>query len=411
MPAILRPFLQPKVSFVGFLVIQHIGKILKMAKKQLQRFNSGDWVKLIFTEQTGTVVKVIDAEMVQVKLADGDTIPVFTEHLELLEKTPNAQKPTPKPNNPQITAELLKKQKEEAAQKLLQMGLRNAEDTAPDRGLYLALQPFYQPDGIFDYFLVHLVNDTPRAAYFSYQTYLNDNTIFSLTKTLPPRDTLILNDIKHDWLREDYIDLCINGKLLLHKEEESNKNAPKLPDFDKTFTPKIRLLFKNTLKPVALLQNAQAHLYPILPPNSAIATTQVKPPPALPPIDPAEVKINMLTTKEEPKEIIPLSQKPILLNAGEREIDLHIEKIKPDYKLLHKGEILSLQLQTFERNLQEAIKLQERRMVVVHGKGSGKLRTEIMNILREYPYIQDITSDDFHHKYEYGATTITFAYY
>lgn len=378
-----------------------------MSKKKPMRFNLGDKVKLIFSDETGKVAKIIDAESVMVRLMDGDVIPVFNEHLELLESM-ETQLKSGNPQNKQsgndklqlpLSAEKQNKQKEEAAKKMRQMGLHLYEDTGPDLGIHLALQPFYQTSGIIDYFLVHLINNTPRAISFSYTTFLNDEERFSISKTLPSREPIILNDLQFDWLNEN---LCLEiwGEIKKHPEDEG---PPQL--FDRVISPKAKML-RNPPQSVQLLPpNTVAYNFVVLNKISLKSET-VNPPKEAVVVDPAELKINMLISN---KESTNTNYNQVTLNAEERVIDLHIEKLQPSYKHLTNSEIINIQLRAFERSLLDAIKNKEKTMVVIHGKGKGKLKTEVFNLLRSYPQAVNYTND-YHHKYEFGATIITFEY-
>ncbi|MFN3940064.1 MAG: Smr/MutS family protein, partial [Chitinophagales bacterium] len=86
-------------------------------------------------------------------------------------------------------------------------------------------------------------------------------------------------------------------------------------------------------------------------------------------------------------------------------IDLHIESLVQDYKLLDKGEILHIQLKHFERFLDKAIKHGLHRIYAVHGLGKGKLKSEIEKILNATPEV--ISYNNNHNvRFGYGATEV-----
>ncbi|OWY24318.1 hypothetical protein BVG80_06100 [Sphingobacteriales bacterium TSM_CSM] len=382
-----------------------------MSKKQFQRFNLGDKVKLIFTEETGSVIRIMDAESVLVRLTDGDEIPVFTEHLQLIESKaaltnkdvpPGKQPPPPPPP----TKKEIQQKKEASVKKLMEIGLHTNEDTGPDNGLHLALQPFLKPDGMIDYFLVYFINNSPRPVKFTYETELNDEVVFSITKTLPARDIIILNDIPLDWLNERLLLLTQGEVLPTAAQKEEPDFVP--VTFYKSYTPKAKLLHKGTqLMP---LLNKQAYAVPVLASTTAKKQPVGNPQEQIQPepekyIDPAQLKVNMLLNTDNKEE----KHAKTVINAEERVIDLHIEKLQPNYRHLTNSQILQIQLTAFEKSLNDAIKKHEKTMVVIHGKGTGKLRSEIFNLLRNYPQVANF-ANDFHHKYEFGATIIDFQY-
>src|SRR5207248_2843876 len=70
------------------------------------------------------------------------------------------------------------------------------------------------------------------------------------------------------------------------------------------------------------------------------------------------------------------------LEPAKQELDLHIEKLTPDWEKLSSIEILAMQLKTFEKYFDLAVAHRVPWMIAIHGVGSGKLRDEIHEILR-----------------------------
>lgn len=158
------------------------------------------------------------------------------------------------------------------------------------------------------------------------------------------------------------------------------------------------------------LLNKQAYAVPVLASTTAKKQPVGNPQEQIQPepekyIDPAQLKVNMLLNTDNKEE----KHAKTVINAEERVIDLHIEKLQPNYRHLTNSQILQIQLTAFEKSLNDAIKKHEKTMVVIHGKGTGKLRSEIFNLLRNYPQVANF-ANDFHHKYEFGATIIDFQY-
>lgn len=86
------------------------------------------------------------------------------------------------------------------------------------------------------------------------------------------------------------------------------------------------------------------------------------------------------------------------------EIDLHIEEItsKPGY--LNDGEKLSIQLDHARNCLEEAIKHRIRRIIFIHGKGTGILRSELRKWLGSYEFVE--IQDANYRRYGNGATEV-----
>jgi hypothetical protein len=97
------------------------------------------------------------------------------------------------------------------------------------------------------------------------------------------------------------------------------------------------------------------------------------------------------------------------LEPAKQELDLHIERLTPDWESLDNLEILSLQLKTFEKYFDLAQAHHLPWMIAIHGVGSGKLRDEIHEILRLAKGVKRFVNQ-YHPAYGYGATEIYFQY-
>ncbi|MCB9187772.1 MAG: hypothetical protein H6599_00680 [Flavobacteriales bacterium] len=89
----------------------------------------------------------------------------------------------------------------------------------------------------------------------------------------------------------------------------------------------------------------------------------------------------------------------------EMEIDLHIEELIDSHHGMTNGEILSVQMANFKRQLNIAIRRKVKKLIVIHGVGEGTLRTEIRTeLLMNYPDFEH--HDASYRNYGYGATEI-----
>lgn len=87
-----------------------------------------------------------------------------------------------------------------------------------------------------------------------------------------------------------------------------------------------------------------------------------------------------------------------------KEIDLHIEELIDSHSGLTNTEILSIQLERFEKEIQYCLSNGIKKLIVIHGVGNGKLKQEIISILKT---IDDISYYDASYKnYGFGATEI-----
>ncbi len=90
-------------------------------------------------------------------------------------------------------------------------------------------------------------------------------------------------------------------------------------------------------------------------------------------------------------------------------VDLHIEKLSDNWKQLSNFEILSQQLDEFEKWFHLAVAHRQASLIVIHGVGVGKLRDEIHDILKTRREVKTFINQ-YDPRFGYGATEIFFQY-
>ena len=118
-----------------------------------------------------------------------------------------------------------------------------------------------------------------------------------------------------------------------------------------------------------------------------------------------------LQTKEIIKQVIKTSK-----SAGETEIleiDLHIERLTNSHSELTNHEIIQRQMAACRAFVQNAISAGQKRIIIIHGKGEGILKTEIHYYLSGLGNRQSVNLD-FHeadyHEYGMGGATEVLIY-
>lgn len=87
-----------------------------------------------------------------------------------------------------------------------------------------------------------------------------------------------------------------------------------------------------------------------------------------------------------------------------REIDLHIEELVDSHSGMTNAQILNIQLERFEREMEYCLSNGIKKLIAIHGVGNGKLKQEIILILKS---IDGISYHDAPYKnYGFGATEI-----
>ena len=92
------------------------------------------------------------------------------------------------------------------------------------------------------------------------------------------------------------------------------------------------------------------------------------------------------------------------LKSLEKEVDLHINELIESTTSLSNYDMLNIQLEKFEKELDNAIAKRMKKIVFIHGVGNGRLKQEIINRLQ---LIKGITYHDGPYKeYGFGATQV-----
>jgi hypothetical protein len=252
-------------------------------------------------------------------------------------------------------------------------------------GVWLSFLPVFDKDvfddDVVEKFKLYLINQTEEGYRFTYQIKFKGSPDFHLTNSLSPFSDFYLHDIpfeemndapkfefdfsliNNDKKKSSHFEtaLKIKAKALFKKIEEMKmKNEPTFSFllFDK-YPDKVEDVIPE-------YTNTQGLLY-----------------------DASKAKQNL----EPPRSVI----------------DLHIEKLSNDWKRLTNFEILTLQLNTFEKYYNLALAHHQPNLIVIHGIGTGKLREEIHEILKSKKEVKSFVNQ-YHHNFGFGATEIFFQY-
>ncbi|MFC5044971.1 Smr/MutS family protein [Aquimarina hainanensis] len=106
--------------------------------------------------------------------------------------------------------------------------------------------------------------------------------------------------------------------------------------------------------------------------------------------------------KKKTKKKAPIKRKE--RNLPPMEVDLHIHKLVKSKKGMSNYDILTIQLDTAERQLNFAIAKRIPRIVFIHGVGQGVLKEELKTLFRRFDNIRISEAD--YKKYGLGATEI-----
>jgi DNA-nicking Smr family endonuclease len=312
--------------------------------------NIGDRVRLLHGNEEGTIRKISSSGRIEVEIEDGFIIPAQKQELVLVHESEKKH---------------FGGKTEEAS---------NIETPLPisapkDQGLYLAFVPINDQS-----LSLYLINDSHHGylAHTSEVHGSNHRTLFA--------DKLQAGEAKKfdDRLLKEMDEW---PAFLLRFIPIQQKLEKAIPAFERTIRMKPTQFFKHLSKAPRLDKNAYVF--------ALEQTTK-------------ELDIRALN-----QDLNPLNSKSeqISTKRPAASIDLHIEKLVKESKEMSNSEILRIQLEAFEKNLDQAIASGMDQITFIHGIGNGVLRKEIhkrLSQIQNIKYFQDTQKDN----WGYGATLV-----
>ena len=334
------------------------------------KFSIGDIVLLKRTGEEGRVAGFVNNEMVEVEI-NGTHFPVFLDEVD----HPYLKWFTEKKKNKIPVAKTLDDFPQEKKQQVKQQQVAS--------GFHLSFLPVFRFDefeDIVDKLKTYFINQTPYQLDLVYECSGSFGSIFSHRTVLQPFSHFYLHDIPFEEMHDQP-----RFTWAIAQKDDKNK-AANLKDT-------LRIKPKKLFDYISNIQQKNEPMFYVrladdFPLPSAVTDSK----------------------QEESKDTIAAVVKALKTPKKEKvrlEIDLHIDQLVDDIKGLSNFEMLSIQLNTFEDALEEAIRLHQQSLVVIHGVGKGKLKTEIHTLLKSTPEV-DFFLHDWNPRYGYGATEIFF---
>ena len=339
------------------------------------KFQIGDKVLVLHSNEEGEVVDIINNKMVMVDVR-GVKFPAYNDQLDFpYFKRFTEKKLFPEKKVTKYIDEVPKEKKKPVAKQI--------------DGVWLSFVPVMNSDefgdDIVEELKIHLINKTESGFKFTYTlNYSSPQTGFELTNQVHAFEDFYLHDIPFENFNDGPTFGFEFSLLTPDKKKASHYEAS------------LKLKAKQIFTRIEELK------------KKGEATFSYK-----------------LFAKYPDKAEEPDLDVPILSGAGYRvyeasrarqhlepakyELDLHIEKLTDNPNKLSNFEMLNLQLKTLEKYLDLAIAHHQPSMIVIHGMGTGKLRDEIHEILRLKRGIKSFINQ-YHPAYGYGATEIYFQY-
>ena len=323
--------------------------------------NIGDKVRLVHGREEGVISRFLPGNQVEIEIEDGFRIPALRHEVVLVSP---------------VEGQRLKKAEEK--EKIVP---RAGTSTRPagsfaEKGIYLVFVPINDRE-----LTVHLINNTDWLLPFV-ATADHESTHQGLAAgTLAARSSQKLTDL----LMKDFEQWpTFDFQVLYFKPGTFVAKVP----FQKRLKCRAQSFYKRKSQAPVLLK--EGYVYQLDEGGEASTPTGK--------ISPQELRERMLSPEVAE---VPASRPAV----GSATVDLHIEKIRPDHARLPKEDILTIQLKTFEQQLEQAIAEGRDELTFIHGVGNGVLRSELHRRLGQHQHVQ-YYQDAQKEKFGYGATLV-----
>ncbi len=349
-------------------------------------FAIGTRVRFRYTGESGVITAQLDDGMLQVRL-DSDhslEIPAFEEDLQ---RDAGAEPLLP---GAKFVSGKMEKKPEPPPLRIIQVQYLILKP----KGVQLVFEPMPGRDGSVSRYKAWLLNDTTTEFLVDFGLYVRDEEVLWHEDKLSASTALELGDLLYDDLNETpEVEVSIR---------RITTDGPETP-LSRSLKIRPKQFFNNLH--TAPFLNTMAHQF--------VLFDQFEPKP---------VGMAAEDLKEYTRQKVRRGghQKPSSNSRAydaynvqefahfEPEIDLHIENLLKGHAKLDKSEILRIQLQHFQRFLDQAIRLGVPRIFVIHGVGEGKLKEAIADRLKYNGHVHKF-KNEYHAKYGYGATEVVFA--
>ncbi len=334
------------------------------------KFQIGDKVILLHSEEEGEIIDFINDKMLMVEV-NGVQFPVYADQVDFpyfKRFTENKVFPDKKHR---ILLEEIRQEKNKPRQ-----GVPN--------GVSLLFFPIFDKDvfddEVVDHFKLYLTNQTGDDLTFTYHLRFMGEKDFDLRNAIGPWNEFYLHDVSLDQLNDSP---RFEFDFML-KEKDHTKAS----HFEAVLKLKPKHLFQRISE---TLQKNEAHFSYLLYNNYPSKNVD----------DFAEF---------EGLKVIPTSKQIKGESITARTVvDLHVEKLTDQWQGMDSLSILDLQLKVFDKYYELALVHQLPQFIVVHGVGKGVLRDEIHELLRHRKEVRYFVNQ-YHPSFGYGATEIYFQY-
>jgi len=339
------------------------------------KYEVGDDIIVLHSNEEGKVVEIMNDKMVMIEIR-GVKFPAYMDQIDFPYFYRFTKKPVVETKKPKVFLDNIPKEKPQPS------------TIKVEEGVWLVFIPKFELDDfndeVVDVLKIYLVNKTKTAYQFVYKQQFLVETNFEIHNSVGAFQDFYLHDIPFETVN-DSPSFSVDFSL-------ATPDKKKAPHFETNLKLKRKQLFQR-------IEDMKENNLPTLPyklfdtyPEKAFEET---------------FELTSLAAKGF--KIYPASNARQNLEPARSVIDLHIEKLVPNWESLSNYEILTIQLSNFEKYYDLAVAHLQAHFTVVHGIGKGKLKEEIHEILKTKKEVKSFINK-YDSRFGYGATEILFQY-
>ncbi|MFT3679636.1 MAG: Smr/MutS family protein [Ferruginibacter sp.] len=336
------------------------------------KYEIGDKIIVLLTEEEGTVVDIVNEKMVMIEVK-GVRFPAYMDQIDFPYFKMFSQKKAPEKKK--VFIDNIKPEKH-----LVKPQTAN--------GVFISFLPVFNKDifddDVVDKFKIHLINQTREEYNFIYNLYTGGESSFELKNRVLPLQDFYLHDVAFESLSD-------NPRF--HFEFSlAQPVKTKAPHYEASLKLKAKQLFRKIEE--IQVKNEPSFSYELFREY---------------PDKVEEEKVDLSKLGNAGFRVYDAGRIREHLPPARTVVDLHIEKLTDNWKHLSNFEILTIQLKEFEKYYELATAHRQPALTIIHGVGTGRLREEIHDILRTKREVKSFVNQ-YTAAYGYGATEIFFSY-
>lgn len=332
------------------------------------KYTVGDKIIVLHSDEDGKVIEIINEKMVMIEVR-GVKFPAYTDQIDF-------------PYYKMFT-----KKKEPVKQKIFVDHVKR--EKAPSRkkikdGVFLTFMPVFDSDVFGDEVVsklkIYLINHNEEDYRFTYEVKLADRIDFQLENLIYGLHDFYIHDLAFEEL-SDNPEFSFEFSL-------ATPHKLKAPYYESS----LKLRGKQLFKKIEELQQKNEPTFSY------------------------ELFLHYPDKQEEPKmDLSKLSTAGFRMHTDGKAtnlkqvprtvIDLHIDKLLDSYANLSHADILSTQLNAFDKYLDEAVLLNQHQIIFIHGVGEGTLKNLLHEKLKHHKQVSSFINR-FHPDFGYGATEV-----